>query len=45
MPNSSKKSDKPVKLNLGCGHRKLDGWVNIDNREEVKPDLERLFEE
>jgi GT2 family glycosyltransferase/predicted SAM-dependent methyltransferase len=26
-------------LNLGCGYRKLDGYVNIDNRAEVKPDL------
>jgi len=26
-------------LNLGCGYRKLDGFVNIDNRMEVGPDL------
>lgn len=28
----------PVKLNLGCGFRKLDGYVNIDNRDLCKPD-------
>ena len=28
-----------VKLNLGCGFRKMDGYVNIDNREIVKPDV------
>jgi len=26
-------------LNLGCGYRKLDGFVNIDTRKEVNPDL------
>jgi GT2 family glycosyltransferase len=26
-------------LNLGCGYRKVEGAVNIDNRAEVKPDL------
>lgn len=24
-----------MKLNLGCGYRKLDGYVNIDNREDI----------
>lgn len=28
-----------IKLNLGCGYRKIDGWINIDNRPEVEPDL------
>jgi predicted SAM-dependent methyltransferase len=28
-----------MKLNLGCGHRHQEGFINIDNREEVKPDL------
>lgn len=28
-----------MKLNLGSGYRKLDGFVNIDNRREVNPDL------
>jgi SAM-dependent methyltransferase len=27
-----------MKLNLGCGHRKLKGYENIDDRKEVKPD-------
>ena len=26
-------------LNLGCGYRHLEGFINIDNRPEVKPDL------
>jgi GT2 family glycosyltransferase len=26
-------------LNLGCGYRKFPGYVNIDNRAEVNPDL------
>ena len=26
-------------MNLGSGYRKLDGFVNIDNREECEPDL------
>lgn len=28
-----------VKLNLGCGFRKVEGFINIDNRPEVEPDL------
>ena len=32
-------SEKEVRLNLGCGYRKHDGYVNIDNRKEVNPDL------
>jgi ubiquinone/menaquinone biosynthesis C-methylase UbiE len=28
-----------IKLNLGCGLDKRDGYINIDIREEVKPDL------
>jgi len=28
-----------LKLNLGCGLDKREGWVNIDIRKEVKPDL------
>lgn len=27
-----------VRLNLGCGYRHLEGYVNIDNRPEVSPD-------
>ena len=26
-------------LNLGCGHQPLEGFINIDNRPEVQPDL------
>ena len=28
-----------MKLNLGCGFRKMPGYINIDNRPEVSPDL------
>jgi len=28
-----------IKLHLGCGDRKLEGFVNIDNRKECEPDL------
>lgn len=28
-----------MKLNLGCGHAKREGYVNIDRREAVQPDL------
>lgn len=31
--------DKPVKLNLGCFHKKMYGFINIDVRSEVEPDL------
>lgn len=30
---------KMKKLNLGCGDRKLHGFINIDAREEVSPDV------
>ncbi|MDD5532386.1 MAG: glycosyltransferase [Syntrophales bacterium] len=30
---------KGLCLNLGCGYRKLEGFINIDNREVVGPDL------
>ncbi len=37
--------DKPVKLNLGCGHRKIYGYINVDCRDEVEPDLQdNIFE-
>ena len=29
----------PLKLHLGCGTKKLPGWVNIDSVKEVNPDL------
>lgn len=28
-----------MKLNLGCGNKKLPGFVNIDIRKEVEPDV------
>jgi predicted SAM-dependent methyltransferase len=28
-----------MKLNLGCGYNHMPGYVNIDNRPEVNPDL------
>jgi len=28
-----------MKLNLGCGSKKLEGWINIDSVAEFKPDL------
>lgn len=31
--------DEAIRLNLGCGYRKLEGYVNIDNRQEIEPDL------
>jgi len=31
--------DRPVKINLGCGNKKLDGYTNIDIQERVNPDI------
>ena len=35
-----------MRLNLGCGNRKLEGWVNVDREAACKPDrvadLEKL---
>lgn len=31
-------TDKPTKLNLGCGQCKLEGYLNVDIDEELKPD-------
>lgn len=30
---------KPINVNLGCGHQKKEGFINIDCRCEVKPDV------
>ena len=29
----------PIQLNLGCGYRKFPEYINIDNRNDVMPDL------
>lgn len=26
------------RLNLGCGNKKIEGWINLDSSKEVKPD-------
>lgn len=31
--------DTTKRINLGCGYAHIEGYVNIDNREEVKPDM------
>jgi len=28
-----------IKLNLGCGHRKIHGFINVDIREDLNPDF------
>ena len=28
-----------MKLNLGCYDRKIDGFINVDIREDVEPDV------
>jgi SAM-dependent methyltransferase len=28
-----------MKINIGCGYDKREGWINIDKAEEVKPDM------
>ena len=33
------KSGIMVKLNLGCGNAKINGYVNIDIQSEIKPDI------
>ncbi len=32
-------SKHPLKLHLGCGTKKLDGWINIDSVKECRPDV------
>ncbi len=36
---------KLTKLNLGCGEKKMEGYINIDKRKEVNPDLQIDLEE
>jgi predicted SAM-dependent methyltransferase len=31
--------DDKIKLNLGCGYSKLDGYVNMDKQKKCNPDL------
>lgn len=33
------KSDKQLKLNLGCGLDKREGWINVDALAELNPDI------
>lgn len=35
----TKKEQLPLRLNLACGRNKAEGFVNVDIRKEVKPDL------
>lgn len=32
-------NQKPIKLNIGSGNRKIPGYINIDTRLEVEPDV------
>ena len=34
-----------MKLNIGSGFRKMDGYINVDNFEECKPDVLMNLEE
>jgi len=38
MPNLHTKSNIPLKLNLGCGGKKLGGFWNVDLSEKCSPD-------
>ena len=31
--------NKKIKLNLGCGDRKMHGFINVDARDDVNPDV------
>jgi len=33
-----------LRLNLGCGRKKLDGYINIDKNEHLQPDIVRNIE-
>ena len=32
-------TNKKTKLNLGCGHRKMHGFINVDYYEDLNPDV------
>jgi hypothetical protein len=38
-PQPAARFAAPLKLNLGCGYRKLEGYVNADKYPDSKPDL------
>lgn len=37
MPKAT--TDLPRRLNLGCGHKRREGWLNVDKLNTVAPDL------
>ena len=37
-------SESGLKLNLGCGHSRLDGWVNVDHFPGCNPDVVQNLE-
>ena len=39
MTNIDEAEKKEVKLNLGCGYNKIEGFINMDNQGFVNPDL------
>jgi len=34
-----------MRINLGCGKRKMPGWINLDGQESVKPEILRHLED
>ena len=38
MKNGTEDTEK-MKINLGCGDKKMHGWINADCRKECEPDL------
>ena len=39
MKRKAYKKLKYLKLQIGCGRNKMNGFVNIDKAEEVNPDI------
>lgn len=35
----NKQESKEIKVHLGCGYKKIPGFLNIDSRKEVRPDV------